>query len=301
MHLSIKNKGPVTPKKNRVTAYEYEANSHPQLPQDDVTTMDDAKNEAEASSSSTRANRLKFFQHRRTTSSTSSSYCEYLTSSSQSSSSYAGPKPTGVDGCPLRSCLKSSSSYLPPTSCDTSVRSSTSSASSRSISFSHVQFREYCREVGDNPTVSYGCPLALGWKFNEREIVNIDSYEADRTYNPFPCQSLTSAEREKILNEIGGLSHHQIIKGQIDASFGRQLRKQSLANIGGFRSYRSVGPRERLVIMKESAARKLSRAKNGISSAQEQHELWDNAQDAARERSYMILWDVPDKSRRITV
>mmetsp|Transcript_13063 Transcript_13063/g.28125 ORF Transcript_13063/g.28125 Transcript_13063/m.28125 type:complete len:291 (+) Transcript_13063:177-1049(+) len=285
MHLSIKNKGPVTPKKNRVTAYEYEANSHPQLPQDDVTTMDDAKNEAEASSSSTRANRLKFFQHRRTTSSTSSSYCEYLTSSSQSSSSYAGPKPTGVDGCPLRSCLKSSSSYSTHMTLDTSFRRRTTIFNDRSICFSHVEIREYCREVGDNPTVSCGCPMSLGWKYNKRGTLDIDSFEADRTYNPEPCQTLSSQEREKLLIEIGGISQSRIMQGQVDAYFGRQLRAQTLDKIGGHRNCHSIGPRERLLIVKESAARKLNRAKSGISRPQEEQQLWDNAHDAARRKS----------------
>jgi len=282
----------------------YEANPHPLL--SDVTIARVAMKEAQAPPSSPPVNRLKLLQsrisssklsntgtshggfHRRNSSSsklsnTGTSHEGLHRRNSASSKSYAGPQPTGGDGCPLRSCLKSSSSFPTHMTLDTSFQRRTTIISDRSISFSHVDIREYCREVGDNPTVSCGCPMALGWKYNKRGTLDIDSYEADRSHDP--QQTLSSQEREKLLREIGGISQSRIMLGQVDAYFGRQLRAQTLDKIGGHKNCNSVGPRERLLIVKESAARKLNRAKSGISLPQEQQQLWDNAHDAARRKS----------------
>jgi len=243
---------------------------------------------AQAPPSSPPTNRLKLLKRRLSSSkspNTGTSHVGFHRQNSPSSRSYAGPQPTGGDGRPLRSCLKSSSSYSTHMTLDTSFRRRTTIFNDRSICFSHVEIREYCREVGDNPTVSCGCPMSLGWKYNKRGTLDIDSFEADRTYNPEPCQTLSSQEREKLLIEIGGISQSRIMQGQVDAYFGRQLRAQTLDKIGGHRNCHSIGPRERLLIVKESAARKLNRAKSGISRPQEEQQLWDNAHDAARRKS----------------
>ncbi|KAL9182758.1 hypothetical protein ACHAXT_004037 [Thalassiosira profunda] len=180
-------------------------------------------------------------------------------------SSYAGPQPIGRDGLPLRSCLKHA--CTPPTSAssDSSVMGGGSGGRCcHKVSFSHVQLREYCRQVGDNPSVTCGAPLAIGWKFNKRGKIDIDTYEADLDKDPKPCERLSPQEREKILTEIGRASHSQIMQGQIQAYFDRQLRAETLDQIGGLKNCKSIGPRERLFIMRESAARKLDRAKRGF-------------------------------------
>jgi hypothetical protein len=139
--------------------------------------------------------------------------------------------------------------------------------------------------VGDNPSVISGCPLAIGWKYNKRGKIDIDSYEADHDKDPTPCRRLSSKEREKILSEIGGFTHGKIMRGQVQAYYNRQLRAETLDQIGGLKNCKNVGPRERLFIMRESAARKIYRAKSGVSPDQEQQKLWDDAQEAARQRS----------------
>lgn len=112
----------------------------PQPPQTQKTSIHDVRKQTEASLSSPPPNRLKVLQRR-----VSSSYASFHRrnlKSSKSCVSYAGPQPTGPDGCPLRSCLKT-------TSIDQSIPSNLSGrssfASGHGISFSHVQVREYCR------------------------------------------------------------------------------------------------------------------------------------------------------------
>ena len=198
-----------------------------------------------------------------------------ISSTSSCSSFYAGPRPTGADGSVLKSCLKK----LP--SENACVRSYDH------VSFGHVDVREYCRQVGDNPSVSCGCPLAIGWMFNYRGKFDIDSYEADRAADPASakCEKLSPKHREKLLIEIGEISPTQIAQGQMQAYYDRHLRTETLLQLGGPSNARFIGTRERILIMKESAARIMNRATKGISHTQEQQKLWDDAHEAANQRS----------------
>jgi hypothetical protein len=80
------------------------------------------------------------------------------------------------------------------------------------VSFSNVSVREYSRVVGDNPCVSSGPPLAIGWKYNKRGKTDIDSFEEEKLTAKAAhlddgivgCQRLSADEREKLLIDIGG-------------------------------------------------------------------------------------------------
>jgi len=195
-------------------------------------------------------------------------------------SSYAGPRPLDKDGNPLKSCL----SKTKPRSVDSK------------ISFSHVSIREYSRVVGDNPCVCYGPPLALGWKYNRRGRTDIDTFEAAKyqksLLNGGKCLRRTPNERERLLIDIGGANHSQIMKGSMLANYDNKLRWQSFDRLGGENHYKSIGPRERVLIMKESARRKFDRACKGTSTFQEQQDLWDKAQELSltKLKRHVTVW-----------
>lgn len=191
---------------------------------------------------------------------------------------YAGPRPTSPEGLPLRSCVKK------PTSSNIDVHTRGSSRRRR-VSFDHVELREYRRIAGDNPSVTDGCPLAIGWEYNCRGKVDVDSYEADRAdrkdATQYGAQGLSPRVREAILIVIAGVSRAEIARAQTQAYLHKRLRLQTLEQI----DHRRAGPIERIAMMKESAARKLERAKRGIySPAQEQLRLWEDAHEAAMQR-----------------
>lgn len=207
-------------------------------------------------------------------------------------SGYAGPQPTAADGRPLRSCVKK------PTSSDVQRNSG------RRVSFDHVDLREYRRIAGDNPSVSDGCPLAIGWDYNCRGKVDVDSYEADRAGRAdrveaaqYGTRGLPSIVREAILRAIAGVSRTEIAQAKRQAYVHKCHRLETLDQIGGVQNCQFVGPLERLAMLKESAARKLERAKKGcVSSSQEQLKLWEDAQKAAIQRK--LCEDLQPKEKR---
>mmetsp|Transcript_49606 Transcript_49606/g.57922 ORF Transcript_49606/g.57922 Transcript_49606/m.57922 type:complete len:163 (+) Transcript_49606:129-617(+) len=48
------------------------------------------------------------------------------------------------------------------------------------VGFANVIIREYEVALGDNPSVSQGPPLSLGWSYNEMSPVDLEKYEEMR-------------------------------------------------------------------------------------------------------------------------
>ena len=46
-----------------------------------------------------------------------------------------------------------------------------------SVVFDSIQVREYEQTLGDNPSVSYGPPITLDWKYEENDPMPLDDYE----------------------------------------------------------------------------------------------------------------------------
>ena len=61
----------------------------------------------------------------------------------------------------------------------------------RSVSFGNIQVLEFPMELGDNPAVTRGCPLTIGWEMLQRTSYDVESYE-----------QLRSTHRRRSSNEL---------------------------------------------------------------------------------------------------
>ena len=79
-----------------------------------------------------------------------------------------------------------------------------SSTSSRgSVSFGIVEIREHEIELGDNPSVSGGMPLTLGWRPIRSSIREVDEYEHLRSECRQGRRRIPAQERSSLLQASG--------------------------------------------------------------------------------------------------
>mmetsp|Transcript_53171 Transcript_53171/g.61396 ORF Transcript_53171/g.61396 Transcript_53171/m.61396 type:complete len:182 (-) Transcript_53171:158-703(-) len=54
------------------------------------------------------------------------------------------------------------------------------SPTTKKISFGNCQIRTYPQVLGDHPCCLEGCPIQLGWKYQEEKSITLDDYENDK-------------------------------------------------------------------------------------------------------------------------
>lgn len=72
-----------------------------------------------------------------------------------------------------KSCLKADGSSSPSTP-----------APSSSVCFGDLTIYEFKNVLGDNPAVSEGAPLTIGWKHETMNVIALDYYEFLRNQRP---------------------------------------------------------------------------------------------------------------------
>mmetsp|Transcript_15905 Transcript_15905/g.22427 ORF Transcript_15905/g.22427 Transcript_15905/m.22427 type:complete len:337 (-) Transcript_15905:87-1097(-) len=101
----------------------------------------------------------------------------------------------------------------------------------KSVRFHQITIREYERILGDNPAVSSGPPISLGWRYNQdNEVsVDIDDYESAREQQDSRRNreelKLDESERAELLEFEWGYSFGEIRKAQFAA---REIRRNRI-------------------------------------------------------------------------
>ena len=108
---------------------------------------------------------------------------------------------------------------------------SKSASKVKKTEFGHVMVREYERCVGDNPAVSSGVPISLGWGYLKTRVIEIDIFET-KVRKPGPRTSkdffLTPQQRFHVLLDDWGFSTREICLAKDLASEIRYLRQFSV-------------------------------------------------------------------------
>ena len=123
----------------------------------------------------------------------------------------------------LKPCLSSSSisSMKDPTNEEFKI--------TRNVSFSHLQVREYEVTLGDNPSVSSGAPVSLGWNYDPNEKItklpDVVEIQPRRNFK------LGDRERQYILRSNPGVSEADLTRVLRMINDIKFQRKQSLNEI----------------------------------------------------------------------
>eukprot|EP00545_Synedropsis_sp_CCMP1620_P015118 CAMPEP_0119020582 /NCGR_PEP_ID=MMETSP1176-20130426/24360_1 /TAXON_ID=265551 /ORGANISM="Synedropsis recta cf, Strain CCMP1620" /LENGTH=142 /DNA_ID=CAMNT_0006975033 /DNA_START=37 /DNA_END=465 /DNA_ORIENTATION=- len=128
----------------------------------------------------------------------------------------------------------------------------------REVSFSEVQVRGYEQTIGDNPSVSYGTPISLDWKYEEREPLSLDDYETKRPTaqrRDMRGMMLNYYQRNELLSR-NGFSEKELQAAKKQAE--KLQRQRGLTKL--------LLPVIKLEDMAESAVRKTKRALGGMKS-----------------------------------
>lgn len=111
------------------------------------------------------------------------------------------------------------------------ARESRLSRNARGVSFDKVVVREYTVSVGDNPAVSRGCPLSIGWEPVAHTEYNFDDYEDHKpAKRPNNDMFMHFSVRHKILKN-GGYTPKEITKLAIDVYDARSKRHKTVTKL----------------------------------------------------------------------
>jgi len=147
------------------------------------------------------------------------------------------PPPRALTDVTLKSCLSSSNGFKSSTTLDKDTKNEEFKAV-RNVSFSHLQVREYEVTLGDNPSVSSGAPLSLGWRYKPQE--KISSLEGDN-YHTSLCYGrvrrsmseliMSNQERTTRLHVEANVSPSDLRHALLSTRAARLERKASLEEL----------------------------------------------------------------------
>jgi len=142
----------------------------------------------------------------------------------------------------------------------------------QACSFSVVNIREHERIAGDNPCVSKGVPLSIGWGYVQHQSIELDYYEKNKGRTRDKVELLVPpAVRLRMLKDEFGVSTDKINAAIKEVSITKRQRRHTVAteHLEGWTN------------VLQSANRKFSRLVKATTSAKEQEKLWEMAHKKA--------------------
>jgi len=103
----------------------------------------------------------------------------------------------------------------------------------KKVSFHIAEFQHYARQPGDNPSVSAGVALSLGWEVLDVQVFSIDEYERQVGVTPARRYTrkelaLSREEREQLLHEDWGCSLQELFDASEISREAKQKRIETL-------------------------------------------------------------------------
>eukprot|EP00804_Cyclotella_cryptica_P011589 CCRYP_012101-RA/>CCRYP_012101-RA protein AED:0.02 eAED:0.02 QI:381/1/1/1/0.5/0.33/3/133/513 len=192
-------------------------------------------------------------------------------------SAYRGPQRTKSDGSAIRSVLKNrrGSDYSGNGSASfdaSSIGNASARSIKRTVSFSCVNIREHERIAGDNPCVTSGVPLSIGWRSIQHPAIDLDMYEKNKGPSRDKIEMMVPADiRKDILRNEFGVSIREMNEAIKAVNISKRQRRHTVA-IEHLEGWGEV---------LQSAKRKFGRLVKGTTTQKEEIKLWDQAHKAA--------------------
>lgn len=198
-------------------------------------------------------------------------------------STYRGPTPVKKDGSALKGVMRRTSSYSAQAqpsiedslSCPSAIGEPTTIATTGKLkrcSFSSVDIREHERIAGDNPCVTSGVPLSIGWGYYQHSPISLDDYELNRGPPRDKIEMMVPAGvRRQMLRDEFGVSVAEMNASMREVNVTKRLRRHTVAteHLEGWSE------------VVQSAKRKFSRFVKGTSTKKEEETIWAEAHKSA--------------------
>jgi len=201
-------------------------------------------------------------------------------------SSYRGPDRRKGDGSSLKSAMKRGASYKASRSMD-NFDMSMGTMNSAPIQeheeeqkplmrccFSSVDIREHERDAGDNPCVSSGVPLSLGWGYYQNPSVDLNDYELNKGQRDKIEMLVPAPIRRQILRDEFGVSVTDMNASMKNVAITKRQRRHTVA----------AEHMEAFHEASESISRKLKRFLKKTSTSKEEKKMWEKAENVAMKK-----------------
>ena len=149
------------------------------------------------------------------------------------------------------------------------------------VSFAHVNIREYERVLGDNPSVTSGPPLSIGWRHSTTLLtMSLDDYESGKGSPRSSSEYLVpKSVRETMLVEHAGVSRREIVNTVRIIQKAKAARRKTVVNLG-------MAPAEER--MEETKRKMKTILKPSSSYSCLEAKLWDDAHARAMEKAQTL-------------